>query len=31
LEVKNRVRTVLFSSPSRQACLDWELENLIKP
>jgi len=23
-EVKDRVRTVLFSSPSRQACLDWE-------
>jgi hypothetical protein len=30
-EVKDRTRNVLFSNPSRQACLDWELENLIKP
>ena len=24
--VKDRSRSVLFSNPSRQACLDWELE-----
>ena len=27
-DVKNRTRDVLFSHPSRQACLDWELERL---
>lgn len=27
-QVKDRVGTVLFENPSRQACLDWEMERM---